>query len=206
MLINASDGRAGPRQLLPSPLDDGDPNVRPCRCPGTSWSSRRAGGISPAVESSKSVPMTRPSGGTGTKVPVPNVYLVDSVRNTHEWPISSWSPAAPRGRAPSLVAMDLAGPGYHINRSNLLVLESKADMQKCGQASPDDGDALALTLPKRGRHKECAYGFSVQWNQYTADPRTSGASYRAIESHRLKTAIGHVALSALGLTLTVFTL
>jgi hypothetical protein len=44
------------------------------------------------------------------------------------------------------MAADLAGPGYHINRSNLLVLESKADMQKRGQASPDDGDALALTL------------------------------------------------------------
>jgi hypothetical protein len=43
------------------------------------------------------------------------------------------------------MAADLAGPGYHIN-SNLLVLESKADMQKRGQASPDDGDALALTL------------------------------------------------------------
>jgi hypothetical protein len=27
-----------------------------------------------------------------------------------------------------------------------LVLESKADMQKRGQASPDDGDALALTF------------------------------------------------------------
>jgi hypothetical protein len=44
------------------------------------------------------------------------------------------------------MAMDLAGPGYHINKSNLLVLESKADMQKRGQASPDDGDALALTF------------------------------------------------------------
>jgi hypothetical protein len=40
----------------------------------------------------------------------------------------------------------LARSGYHINRSNLLVLESKADMQKRGQASPDDGDALALTF------------------------------------------------------------
>jgi hypothetical protein len=28
------------------------------------------------------------------------------------------------------------------------VLESKADMQKRGQASPDDGDALALTFPQ----------------------------------------------------------
>jgi phage terminase large subunit len=27
-----------------------------------------------------------------------------------------------------------------------LVLESKADVQKRGQASPDDGDALALTF------------------------------------------------------------
>jgi hypothetical protein len=40
------------------------------------------------------------------------------------------------------MAADLAGPGYHINWSNLLVLESKADMQKRGQASPDDGDVL----------------------------------------------------------------
>jgi hypothetical protein len=44
------------------------------------------------------------------------------------------------------LASDLAGPGYHINRSNQLVLESKADMQKRGQASPDDGDALCLTF------------------------------------------------------------
>jgi hypothetical protein len=34
------------------------------------------------------------------------------------------------------MATDLAGPGYHINRSNLLVLESKANMQKRGQDSP----------------------------------------------------------------------
>jgi hypothetical protein len=27
------------------------------------------------------------------------------------------------------LVLDLVGPGYHINRSNLLVLESKADMQ-----------------------------------------------------------------------------
>jgi hypothetical protein len=34
------------------------------------------------------------------------------------------------------MAADLAGPAYHINRSNLLVLESKADMQKRGHAGP----------------------------------------------------------------------
>jgi hypothetical protein len=44
------------------------------------------------------------------------------------------------------MGMDLAGSGYHINRSNLLILESKTDMQKRGHASPDDGDALALSF------------------------------------------------------------
>jgi hypothetical protein len=34
------------------------------------------------------------------------------------------------------MAADLAGPGYHINRSNLLVLESKADMQKSAKPRP----------------------------------------------------------------------
>jgi hypothetical protein len=52
------------------------------------------------------------------------------------------------------MATDLPGPGYHINRSNLLVLESKADMQKRGQASPDDGDALALTFAQARQHKK----------------------------------------------------
>jgi hypothetical protein len=41
-----------------------------------------------------------------------------------------------------------------INRSNLPVLESKADMQKRGQASPDDGDALALTFAQPGAPAE----------------------------------------------------
>jgi hypothetical protein len=42
--------------------------------------------------------------------------------------------------------LDLSGPGYTRNRSNKLVLESKAAMRKRGLASPDDGDALALTF------------------------------------------------------------
>lgn len=43
----------------------------------------------------------------------------------------------------------LTGPGYHINKSNKLVLESKQDMQKRGEASPDDADALALTFAQK---------------------------------------------------------
>lgn len=41
---------------------------------------------------------------------------------------------------------DLTSPGYHINRQDELVIESKEDMAKRGIASPDDGDALALTF------------------------------------------------------------
>lgn len=55
-----------------------------------------------------------------------------------------------RGAIDSLPQLEigLGGPGYHINKSNKLVLESKADMQKRGEASPDDGDALALTFAR----------------------------------------------------------
>lgn len=43
------------------------------------------------------------------------------------------------------LAMDLCGPGYHLNKRNRLCLESKASMVARGVASPDRGDALALT-------------------------------------------------------------
>ena len=41
------------------------------------------------------------------------------------------------------------GPGYHINTANKLVLESKQDMAKRGEASPEDADDLALTFAQR---------------------------------------------------------
>jgi ribosomal protein S16 len=52
-----------------------------------------------------------------------------------------------RGAIPSdtVLETDLTGPGYHLNRSEQLVIESKQDMVKRGVASPDYGDALALT-------------------------------------------------------------
>lgn len=37
-------------------------------------------------------------------------------------------------------------PGYHINKSNKLVIESKENIVKRGEASPDDGDAFCLTF------------------------------------------------------------
>jgi hypothetical protein len=39
-------------------------------------------------------------------------------------------------------------PGYHLDRSNRLVLESKADLMKRGEKSPDDADALMLTFAR----------------------------------------------------------
>jgi len=45
-----------------------------------------------------------------------------------------------------ILETDLTGPGYHLNRKEELVLESKQDMVKRGVASPDYGDALALTF------------------------------------------------------------
>lgn len=41
---------------------------------------------------------------------------------------------------------DLTAPGYHLNKQDRLVLESKEDMAKRGVASPDDADALVLTF------------------------------------------------------------
>jgi hypothetical protein len=45
------------------------------------------------------------------------------------------------------LASDLGGPGFHLkSNTNQLVIESKEHMLKRGQASPDDGDAFALTF------------------------------------------------------------
>lgn len=54
-----------------------------------------------------------------------------------------------RGAIPAedpVLETDLTAPGSHLNRSDQLVLESKEAMQKRGVASPDSGDALALTF------------------------------------------------------------
>jgi hypothetical protein len=42
--------------------------------------------------------------------------------------------------------LDLAAPTYKFDSQSRIVLESKADMKKRGMASPDCGDALALTF------------------------------------------------------------
>lgn len=44
------------------------------------------------------------------------------------------------------LSAQLGLPGYHINKSNKLVLEAKESITKRGEASPDDADALCLTF------------------------------------------------------------
>ena len=74
----------------------------------------------------------------------PNIHQLNA--RAHMWNATKdW---LLRGAIDTLGVLEtgLTGPGYHINRQNKLVLESKADMQKRGEASPDDADALALTF------------------------------------------------------------
>ena len=53
-----------------------------------------------------------------------------------------------RGSIPADAALetDLTGPGYKHDQRDRVLLESKEDMKKRGAASPDKGDALALTF------------------------------------------------------------
>jgi hypothetical protein len=44
------------------------------------------------------------------------------------------------------LAEQLCLPGYHLNNSGKLVIESKADIQARGETSPDDADAFCLTF------------------------------------------------------------
>ncbi len=71
----------------------------------------------------------------------------DSNMRAHMWrQMKDWLPHGAIDPADERLATDLVGPGYHLNTSSKLVIESKESMQKRGLASPDDGDALALTF------------------------------------------------------------
>ena len=65
-------------------------------------------------------------------------------RKSKDWCLTGALPAKD-----TRMETDATGPGYHINTRNQLVLESKADMQRRGVASPDDWDAHALTFAQQ---------------------------------------------------------
>jgi hypothetical protein len=60
--------------------------------------------------------------------------------------VKEWLERGSLDKSDAKMEVDLTGPGFHLNKSNALVLESKAEMQKRGVPSPDDADALALTF------------------------------------------------------------
>lgn len=62
--------------------------------------------------------------------------------------LKDWLPKGGIELSDHRLATDLGNPGYHLNQKNQLVLESKDSMQRRGVASPDDGDALALTFAR----------------------------------------------------------
>lgn len=60
--------------------------------------------------------------------------------------LKDWLASAAIPKDDTKLETDLIAPGYHLNRSDQLVIEAKENMQKRGVDSPDDADALALTF------------------------------------------------------------
>jgi hypothetical protein len=60
--------------------------------------------------------------------------------------LKDWLARGAIDRNDEKLEIDLTAPGYHLNRSNQLVIESKREMQKRNVAPVDDADALALTF------------------------------------------------------------
>jgi len=58
--------------------------------------------------------------------------------------MKEWLPTAGVDPKDQKLELDLTGPGYHTNKKDKPVIESKESMAKRGVANPDDGDALAL--------------------------------------------------------------
>jgi hypothetical protein len=67
---------------------------------------------------------------------------------TYMWAMmKEWLPHGAIDSDPQL-ELDLCGPGYGHNKRDQLTLESKEAMKKRGLASPDHGDALAMTFAR----------------------------------------------------------
>lgn len=77
----------------------------------------------------------------------PSADVHDANMRAYMWRnLKQWLPSGCIDGRDQRLQDDFEAPGYHIDKKNKLVLESKADMQGRGVASPDDGDAVALTF------------------------------------------------------------
>ncbi len=70
--------------------------------------------------------------------------------------LRDWLPKGMIDKSPTLET-DLTGPGYHHDKRDRLVLESKESMKARELSSPDDGDALALTFAAPVNRRKEAY-------------------------------------------------
>ena len=59
---------------------------------------------------------------------------------------------------------DLTGLEYGFNLNNAILLEKKSDMKKRGAASPDMGDALALTFAQPVAPRHMPAGYDRAWS------------------------------------------
>lgn len=78
-----------------------------------------------------------------TRTPDPHFY---NMRSYMYGQMKEWLLRGAIEKTDEKLEVDLTSPGYHLNKSNQLVLESKQDMQKRGVPPVDDADALALTF------------------------------------------------------------
>lgn len=60
--------------------------------------------------------------------------------------VKEWLGSGSLNKSDEKLMVDLTSPGFHFNKSDAIVLESKEDMARDGRPSPDDGDAFALTF------------------------------------------------------------
>lgn len=63
--------------------------------------------------------------------------------------VKEWLERGSLAKDDEKMLVDLSSPGFHLNKTNAIVLESKEDMRSDRanpRPSPDDGDALALTF------------------------------------------------------------
>lgn len=68
-------------------------------------------------------------------------------QRAYQWnKLKEWLPRGSIDKHDARLESDMAGPGFHLNKKNQLVLEPKESMIARGLASPDDGDALSLTF------------------------------------------------------------
>lgn len=68
-------------------------------------------------------------------------------QRAYQWGrMKDWLPIGSIDPKDQRLESDLVAPGFHLNRRDRLVLESKESMAKRNVASPDDGDALSLTF------------------------------------------------------------